>query len=211
MRKRMSLYSCFRAGLAVAVGLIAGDAARAGTVPFTYAATASPTTLISSSGPNTATITETPVTSGSGTAETDLTTPTTYVSIASYALSRTSTAPTYPFDASITQDVTITDTASGKSATFVLTETFDVSVNGLYPNVTASITVAPSQTSGIMIGNYVYNIGVTNVNYGTTTYHGTIQMGLYATAVPEPSSLTLAGMGLAGALAVYARRRGRSR
>ena len=54
---------------AVAIGLVAGDAAVAGGVPFTYTTTASPTTLTAptqGSTGNSAILTETPIVSGSG-------------------------------------------------------------------------------------------------------------------------------------------------
>jgi PEP-CTERM motif len=213
MSMRISLHSLFLAGLAVAIGLIASDAARAGSVPFTYTTTASTTTLTGTSqigSGNTATLTETPVVSGSG----EATSTPSPIPVATYTVTFAtppSSSDSFLFyDETITQDVTITDTTSGAKGTFVLTEAFFGILTGTNRNITPSISVSPLSNE-LNLGLNVYKAYYTQVTNNSNANLGTIQIGLEVTSVPEPSSLTLAGMGIAGALAVYSRRRGRSR
>jgi hypothetical protein len=207
MKTNMRICWYFRPAFAIVIGLAAGGTARAGSVPFTFTTTASPTTLTATNGSAHATLTETPIASGSGVADTDPLTDPIYVAIANITLTRTSTSKAYTFNQSIIQDVTVTDTATGKTGEFVLTEDFSIP-SGIHANITVSIEVADAQQNGLVIGNYLYEIGETGQTFNNHLDTGSLEIGLYASAVPEPSTLNLAGMGVVGAIA-YGRLRRR--
>jgi hypothetical protein len=198
------------AAAAAALTLGVGGAAHADLIGFTYQTTALSTTLTGTSSSTTslATLTETPTPWGSGWATSGVPL---LVPVATYTVSSNATGTDLDvFNGTITQQVTITDTASTATGTFTLLELFSGSVNHNNTNITPSITVLPSSDS-LMIGSNVYNIDFIEEMYNNHTKVGTIQIGLEADAVtaPEPSGLTLAGIGALGMLAYSRWRRGR--
>jgi hypothetical protein len=196
------------AAAAVAVNLGVGGAARADLIGFTYQTTASLTTLTGTSSSTTsqATLTETPTHWGSGWATSGVPL---LVPVATYTVRSNATGTDLDvINGTITQQVTIKDSASGATGTFTLLELFSGSVNQNNTNITPSITVLPWSDS-LQIGPNVYTIDFIEEMYSNRTRTGTIQIGLEADAVaPEPSALTLAGLGALGMLAYSRWRRG---
>jgi hypothetical protein len=199
------------AAAAVALTLTVGAAAHADLIGFTYDTTASSTTLTGHSLSTTslATLIETPTPSGSGWATSG---GPLLIPVATYTVSSNATGTDLDvFNGTIPQQVTITDTASGGTGTFTLLELFSGSVNTINTNITPSITVLPWSDS-LLIGQNSYTIDFLDETFNNRTKTGTIQIGLEANpAVPEPSGLTLAGIGAMGLLAYSRWRRGRSR
>jgi hypothetical protein len=92
-----------------------------------------------------------------------------------------------------------------------LLELFSGSVNKANTNITPSITVLPSSDS-LLIGQNLYTIDFIDETFNNRTKTGTIAIGLDTQhAVPEPSGLTLAGIGALGFLAYSRWRRRGSR
>jgi len=188
----------------VALILAAGETARADLIGFTYTTTASPATLTGGSLSTTslATLTETPTASGLGVATSGIPL---LIPIATYTVTSNAIGTDHDFfNGTITQLVTIQDTASGATGIFTLSEFYFGGVNQANTSITPSITVLPSWDS-LLIGNHLYSIDFMMETYNNRTQQGSIQIGLaVTTAVPEPSALTLAGIGVLGFLA-YAR------
>jgi hypothetical protein len=132
-----------------------------------------------------------------------------FIPVATYTVSSNATGRDLDiFHQTITEHVTIKDTASGHTGTFTLLERFSGSVNKANTAITPSITVLPWSDS-LRIGRDIYRIEFLEETYNTHTKKGTIEIGLKVKAdaadpAPEPSGLTLAGLGALGLLA-YAR------
>jgi hypothetical protein len=204
---KRELRTCLGAiAAAVALTLAVGGTAQADLIGFTYHTTAASTILTGHSLHTTsqATLIETPVPSGSGRARSGMPW---FIPVATYTVSSNATGRDLDIiNQTITEQVTIRDTASGSTGTFTLLELFSGSVNQANTMIAPWILVLPWSDS-LRIGRNIYRIEFLEETYDNRTKTGTIQIGLdadAAAAAPEPSGLTLAGLGALGLLA-YAR------
>jgi hypothetical protein len=109
----------------------------------------------------------------------------------------------------ITWSVDITDTASGDLGTFALTST-------LFGSVTATSSLLDFTWTGDpvsqVLGGFIYTvtakfIDVPVVQTDGSTTPGSLTATVTATAIPEPSTIAMAGIGLLGLAGTALRRR----
>lgn len=188
--------------LIAAFGLLANLAfvtpSQAGTIPFSYTVSiASNTVSVSSIGGGSGSLTPSTI-NGSGLANPAPSTAAASDAIGGYTY--TYSGGSYPPNAIfisgvVTYDVKVTDTTSGDSATFVVMATFG--------NIVSSNTVPPTPALGgtgasQVLGSYKYDINATSIGTNSHVPGTAIYIGFEYTAVPEPASMALLGIGMAG-------------
>jgi hypothetical protein len=116
-------------------------------------------------------------------------------------------------------DVTLTDTASGKSGVFSILGTLTGSISDASSSLFQNVYTSGSQSEVIGGTTYTFTVGNTSGFYtnpsppsgpdGVSSTNGTFSADVTATsAVPEPSSIALMVVGALSAVGVSRRRRG---
>jgi len=195
--------------LIAAFGLIASLASatpsQAGSVPFTYTTTGGGTLtgqfITGNSPPQTSPVPSVTQTASSPTTGTvapisPVTGPGATYSfvIGSYTLSGTNTTSLYKISGTI--DETLNITTGAGTGSIQITSTYFAYVGAGATTITP--TIAAGSPSTVTIGNYTYSVFYEAVSSQSGVPGSTLNIAIEATAIPEPASMGLLGIGMAG-------------
>ena len=193
----MKTSTATRCGTVLAVLLLTGTAARADLVHWSYSWSRSPNDVLSDNGASKIALTDEGVQHVIGNSDIVAT------NLHTYSTTSDSTPDKFTNKA-FTLTLHLTDQASSTSGSVDLTGVFNGTLSAHGANITMKSTGVTTQS--LILGNYKYTVSLNSFtppgppsasNAGSIGAHVSVTIELLGQGLPEPSSLILAGLGVA--------------